>query len=284
MARDRGPFKLDNPWPRIAWLSTAGLLAVSVILGFIVLGREQQNGPTLGTWNAICRALGITADIGPAGEPQPPLRIPSRVAWNSATLSQIAGGNAEHGAFVALNCTACHGEQGVSHAGLYPTLAGMDGAAIYKQLDDFRAGKRSWGAMNAIAQALSAQDWADAGAYFASRTNGLPPFVAERFQAGHTLREYSPAIRLVFAGDPARGIPPCAACHGPGDHKLGAPQLKTQQPAYIERQLAAFAQGFRQNEINEQMRTIAEQLTPDEMRLLAQFYGAGAAVAQVAGR
>ena len=27
MARDRGPFKLDNPWPRIAWWSTAGLLA-----------------------------------------------------------------------------------------------------------------------------------------------------------------------------------------------------------------------------------------------------------------
>jgi cytochrome c553 len=60
--------------------------------------------------------------------------------------------------------------------------------------------------------------------------------------------------------------------------------LKTQQPVYIERQLAAFAQGFRQNDINEQMRTIAAQLTPDEMRVVAEFYGAGAAVAQVAGR
>jgi len=284
MARDRGPFKLDNPWPRIAWWSTAGLLAISLILGFVVLGREQQNGPTLDPWSAICQALGITADIGPAGEPQPPLRTPSRIAWTSVTLSEIAGGNAEHGAFVALNCTACHGEKGVSQAGLYPTLAGMDGIAIYKQLDDFRAGKRSWGAMNAIAQVLSAQDSADVGAYFASRSNGLPPFVGERFRAGHTLREDNPAIRLVFAGDPARGIPPCAACHGPGDHKLGAPQLKTQQPAYIERQLAAFAQGFRQNDINEQMRTIAVQLTPEEMRVVAEFYGAGAAVAQVAGR
>jgi cytochrome c553 len=60
--------------------------------------------------------------------------------------------------------------------------------------------------------------------------------------------------------------------------------LKTQQPAYIERQLAAFAQGFRQNDINEQMRTIAAQLTPEEMHLVADFYGTGAAVAQVAGR
>jgi cytochrome c553 len=284
MAREPGPFKLDNPWPRIGWWSTAGLLAVSVILGFVVLGREQQNGPTLGTWSAICRALGIATDTGPAGGPQPPLRTPSRIAWTSAALAQIAGGNAEHGAFVALNCTACHGEQGVSQTGLYPTLAGMDGAAIYKQLDDFRIGKRSWGAMNAIAQALSAQDSADVGAYFASRAKGLPPFVGERFQAGHTLREDNPAIRLAFAGDPARGIPPCAACHGPGNHKLGAPQLKTQQPAYIERQLAAFAQGFRLNDINEQMRTIAAQLSSDEMHLIAEFYGAGATAAPVAAR
>ena len=34
-------------------------------------------------------------------------------AWTSATLTQVAGGNAEHGAFVALNCTAYHGEQGL---------------------------------------------------------------------------------------------------------------------------------------------------------------------------
>jgi hypothetical protein len=32
------------------------------------------------------------------------------------------------------------------------------------------------------------------------------------------------------------------------------------------------------------MRTIAAQLTPQEMHAIAEFYGAGAAVAQVAGR
>ena len=116
-------------------------------------------------------------------------------------------------------------------------------------------------------------------AYFATLRNGLPPVQGGLFQSGHTLRENDPAIRLAFAGDPARGIPPCAACHGPGGHKLGAPQLRAQQPVYIERQLAAFAQGFRQNDMNEQMRTIAAELTPQEMHLIAAFYGAGAAVA-----
>ncbi len=283
MGRDRGPSSTDDPWQRIGWYSTAGLVVVGAILGFVVLGGEQQNGPTLGTWAAICRALGIAPDMGPASAPQPPLRTPTRVAWTSATLAQIAGGNVEHGAFIALNCTACHGEQGVSRSGLFPTLAGMDAAVIYKQLDDFRAGKRSWGAMNAIAKALTARDSADVGAYFASRANGLPPAVGERFQAGHTLREENPAVRLVFAGDPARGIPPCAVCHGPAASKLGAPALKGQVLAYIERQLASFAQGVRQNDINQQMRTIASQLTPGEMHAVAEFYGTGAAT-QMAGR
>ncbi len=276
MAREDGPVELANPWPRIAWWVTAAALAISVVLGFVVLGREQQNGSPLGAWTAFCHALGITADTGPASEPQPPLVTPTRIAWTSATLATVAGGNAARGAFVALNCTACHGEGGISAAGLYPTLARMDDAGIYKQLDDFRAGKRQSGVMNAIGKVLSPSASADVAAYFAGRPKGLMSLRGEPFQSGHTLREKNPAIRLVFAGDPARGIPPCAACHGPAGHIIGAPPLQGQQPAYIERQLAAFAQGWRQNDINEQMRTIARQLTPDDMHVVAEFYGAGA--------
>jgi cytochrome c553 len=283
MGRDQGPFKLDNPWPRIGWWSTVGLLAVGAVLGFLVLGRDQQNGPTLGTWSAICRALGISADTTPAGEAQPPSRTPSRIAWTGATLAEIAAGNAEHGAFVGTNCTACHGEQGVSQSALFPTLAGMPAATIYKQLDDFRAGKRSSGVMNAIAQALTPTASADVAAYFSSRTDGLVSVVASRFQAGHTLRQENPATRLAFAGDPARGIPPCAACHGPAGTAPGAPSLEGQQSAYIQRQLVAFAQDMRQNDINEQMRTVASRLTLDEMRVIAEFYGAPA-IARTAGR
>jgi cytochrome c553 len=136
--------------------------------------------------------------------------------------------------------------------------------------------------MNAIAKALSPRASADVAAYFASRSDGLHSIRGEPFAAGHTLREDNPAVRLVFAGDPARGIPPCAACHGPAGNAIGAPSLQGQQLAYVERQLGAFVQGFRHNDINEQMRTIAAQLTPDEMYLVAKFYGAGGAGAQTA--
>lgn len=277
MARDAEPLNHPNPWPGIAWWVTVGTLAISVVLGFVVLGAAQQNAPSLGAWAAFCHALGITPDTGRAGEPQPPLVTPTRIAWTGATLATIAAGDAARGASVAPSCTPCHGEAGVSHTGIYPTLAGMEAAVIYKQLDDYRAGKRQSPVMQLVVPALSASASADVAAYFASQRNGLAPIRGESLDSGHSLRESNPAVRLVFAGDPARGIPPCSACHGPAGSAIGAPSLQRQQPAYIESELAAFAQGSRHNDINEQMRTIAAQLTPDEMRAVAELYGAGAA-------
>jgi cytochrome c553 len=274
MARDHGTSDLDNPWPRIGWAATAAVVIIPVVLGFVVLSRYQQNDSTLGLFGAICRGLGITGDTGPAAEEKPPLRTPTLVAWTRSTLDQIAAGDAQHGAFIALNCAACHGQAGVSSSSLIPTLAGMDAAVVYKQLDDYRKGKRLWGVMAAMAKALSAQDSADVAAYFAAQAGGLPVLTGERVpESGRSLWASDPAKRLVFAGDPQRGIPPCSACHGPGGFKIGAPALQGQHAAYIERQLAAFAEGSRQNDIYEQMRATARQLTRDEMRALAAFYG-----------
>jgi cytochrome c553 len=275
MVRNQGVLRLDNPWPRIGWISCIVIVLIASVLGFVVLSRYQLNDEPLDLWGAICRGLGITADIGPAKEPAPALRTPTRIAWTSSTLDQIAAGDAKRGDFVALNCAACHGQGGVSTSNLIPTLAGMDASVIYKQLDDYRSGKRLWGVMEAIAKALSPQDSANVAAHFAARTDGLPPLTGIRtIASGRSLRESDPAKRLVYAGDPQRGIAPCSACHGPGGYKLGVPALHGQRAAYIERQLASFAQGLRQNDIYEQMRAIARQLTPDEMKAVATFYGA----------
>jgi cytochrome c553 len=275
MALEHETFNPHNPWPKIAWSLTAGVIAIAAVIGFGLLDRYQQDGPTLDLWNAICRGLGITADTSPAGAPQPPLRTPTLIAWNASTLDQIAAGHAGDGAVIAMVCTACHGPGGVSSSDLSPTLAGMDAAVIYKQLNDFRSDKRLSDIMGAIAKTLSTQDSADVGAYFAAQPNGLPKVDNDRVpESGRSLREAAPGKRLVFAGDPHRGIPPCSACHGPGGYKLGAPALQGQHASYIEGQLAAFAEGTRANDIFEQMRGIAGQLTPDEMHALAAFYAA----------
>jgi cytochrome c553 len=275
MAGGEGQSKPDNPWPSIGWGTMGVVFMISFLIGFFVLGGVQQNGPTLGTWAAFCRAVGLSADSQPAGGPQPSPRTPTRIAWTQPTLARIASGNAQHGAFVALTCAGCHGKHGVSASDLFPTLAGMNSAVIYKQLDDFRAGKRVSAVMGAIASALTDQDTADVAAYFARQPDGLLPVAGEGVpESGRSLRQRTPSIRLAFAGDPERGIPPCAACHGPGAQKLGAPPLRGQHVSYIERQLGSFAQGIRQNDINEQMRVIAHELTPDEMHALAVYYGA----------
>jgi cytochrome c553 len=252
----------------------AAIIAIS-ILGFLVLGWYGQGDQPPDLWSTICRGLGITSDTGLAVAARSPLRTPTQVAWTRNTLDQLAAGDAQHGAFIGMNCSACHGEGGVSPSSLIPTIAGMDAAAIYKQLDDYRSGKRLWGVMGAMAKVLSAQDSADVAAYFAAQPGGLPTLTGNRVpESGRSLREADPARRLVFAGDPQRGIAPCSACHGPGGYKLGAPALQGQHAGYIERQLAAFAQGMRQNDIFEQMRAITRQLTANEMRELAAFYGA----------
>jgi cytochrome c553 len=274
MARDQGAFRLDHPWPRIGWISFAVIIFASSLLGFVLLSRYQQNDEALGIWGAICRGLGITFDSGPAASARPPLRTPTTIAWTQATLNQIHAGDAQHGGFVALNCAACHEGSAANPAHLIPTLDGMEAEVIFKQLADYRSGKRSWGVMNAIAKALSTQDSANVAAYFASRTGQLLPNSGERVpQGGRGFRQSDTGARLVFAGDPQRGIAPCSACHGPGGYKVGAPTLAGQYPAYIERQLASFAQGIRHNDIYEQMRAIARQLTPDEVQAVAVFYG-----------
>jgi cytochrome c553 len=278
MAQNHGFIKLERPWPQIGWISFALTVVISSLLGFVVLSRNQLNDQPLGIWDAICRGLGITADTAAARSPAPTLRTPTDVAWTQATLAQVRAGNAQRGSFVAINCMACHEGTAANPAHLIPTLDGMDSAVIFKQLADYRSGKRPWGVMKAIAQALTVQDSADVAAYFASRSGGLRPDPGERIpQGGRGLRQSDVGARLVFAGAPQRGIPPCAACHGPGGYKIGAPPLTGQYPEYIERQLAAFAQGSRQNDINEQMRAITWQLTPDEMRAVAAFYGTKAA-------
>jgi len=44
---------------------------------------------------------------------------------------------------------------------LIPVLNGLDAAIIFKQLSDYRSGKRSWGVMNGIGKALDVQASAD---------------------------------------------------------------------------------------------------------------------------
>lgn len=188
----------------------------------------------------------------------------STVTFDDKTLAIIKSGDATRGGALAIQCKACHGHAGVSNAGLMPTLAGMSPLTIYKQLQDFKNDDRPWRDMIQTSRLLSAQDMADLAAYW-SKQPGLG-----KLPSGD---ESGPGAKLFKEGNAQKGIPPCAACHGPQGNESGAPPLAGQQAAYIQQQLVEFASGLRHNDLDGQMRGIAGLLTPDDFRAVAAYLG-----------
>src|SRR4051794_21407675 len=86
--------------------------------------------------------------------------IPSWLALAPTLLAQNTSGpppvgDPIRGAKIALSCSRCHGEGGISTDAWIPRLDGLDQRAISKQLDDYRRGRRrpEW-YMASIARAL----------------------------------------------------------------------------------------------------------------------------------
>src|SRR5690242_6751169 len=103
-----------------------------------------------------------------------------------------------------------------------PNLAGQYPAVIYKELADFKSGARPSAIMAPLVASLSDRDLRDLSAYYAY----LP-----RPPAYHPAGA-GPAPRIVESGAPMRNIPPCGACHGALDNKVGASWLEGQPAAY----------------------------------------------------
>ena len=206
------PHVLDQPWRVWASIAVFGTFLSGVVLGVLIIPVVQGRSDGIDAYTAICRALGILP--GSPARQQVTDRTPpspvSQVVWTPDVLQILADANPERGrAKVQEVCVACHGEQGVSVSPEYPHLAGQSGAAIYKQLNDYRTGSRTHQLMTDIAKALDEATLADVAAYYAAQPKRNPN--------PRTLAESPPAIvRLVELGDPSRNIPPCAACHRPG--------------------------------------------------------------------
>lgn len=206
----------------------------------------------------------------------PPVRVPSDVAWTEETLTLISSGDAFRGLLLARRCNHCHGEEGFSSVSAFPNLAGVDRLSFWKQMQDFRSGKRISPVMQDIAEGFSARDAADLAAYYAMLPTASDPQDKRAFpQAMHDPSRATMAIRLIVFGDGQRGIPPCQSCHGSVSYVQGAPPLATQNGSYLEQQLEHFSNGTRTNDINVRMRSIARQLTPEEKTALSEYYGAG---------
>jgi cytochrome c553 len=263
---------LDRSWHVWATIAVMSTVLLGIILGVIVIPVVQGMRSGLDAYTAICRALGILP--GSPARPQIVDRTPatpvSQVVWTPDLLQVLARANPGRGRAKALEvCFACHGEQGVSVAPDFPHLAGQSGAAIYKQLHDYRTGSRVHPQMTDLAKALQESELADVAAYYASQPQRNP--------VPSTLASFPPAIiQLVEVGDPSRNLPPCSSCHRPGSGgPVETPILSEQVQEYFVQQMRAYATEQRRNDVYGRMRFVAAKLTPAEIDGLAAYYRAG---------
>jgi cytochrome c553 len=266
------PHVLDQPWRLWSTVTVMSILLAGILLGVVVIPVVQGWRAGLDAYTAICRALGILP--GSPAQPQPLDKTPatpvSQVIWTPDVLQILARADVAKGrAKVQEVCVACHGETGVSPSPDFPHLAGQSGAAIYKQLYDYRTGSRVHPLMTDLAKALAEATIADVAAYYAGQPQRKPNPV--------TLADSPPAIvQLVELGDPRRNIPPCASCHRAGaGGPIETPVLAEQRDEYLTQQLKLYASGERRNDVYARMRLIASRLTEDEIRGLAGYYRAG---------
>jgi cytochrome c553 len=263
---------LDRQWRTWSSIAVLAVVLSGILLGVLIIPVVQGRSDGIDAYTAICRALGILPG-SPARQQivdrTPPTPV-SKVVWTPEVLKILADAKPERGRAKAQEvCVACHGEQGVSVAPQFPNLAGQSGAAIYKQLNDYRTGSRTNQLMTDIAKALDEATLADVAAYYAAqpKRNPNPATLADAPAA---------IVHLVELGDPSRNIPPCAACHRPGSGgPIETPILAEQGKEYIALQLKMYAAGERRNDVYGRMRTIAAKLTPAEVDGLATYYRAG---------
>ena len=208
-------------------------------------------------------------------------------------------GDSQAGKAKAATCAGCHGANGIGIMGTYPNLAGQHADYIAKQLKAFKAGDRKDPVMAPMAMALSEQDMADIGAYYASFTpsgkakagatastpatgEASTPAAAPVTQAPTAYVSNSANGKSLYElGDASRGIAACIGCHGDEGNStvLIYPNLAKQHPEYVAKQLKAFKDKTRDN--NFAMTEFAGQLTENEIADVAAYLADTKAVANV---
>ena len=175
-------------------------------------------------------------------------------------------GNIQSGKEKAETCIACHGEDGNSVVGLWPSLAGQNINYLKKQLRLIQSGERPIPVMNGQLDGYDNQDLEDMAAYYASKKNKIGEASADLVEQG---------FKLYYAGSLEKGIPACTACHSPkgtGNSSAGYPLLSGQKAEYIAKTLKDYRTGNRQDsELSAIMVSIAYKLDDKEIEALASF-------------
>jgi cytochrome c553 len=166
-------------------------------------------------------------------------------------------------------CLTCHGPASEAaslppDAAPIPRVGGQHAEYLVKQLRDFKAGKRRSDLMVPMLAKIGNRQLRELAAHFASQVPALS--AAENSQLAERGRA------LYEQGNTAAGVPACVGCHLPNG--VGAPRyprLAGQRQAYVVQQLTNFKKSARTNDRAHVMRSIAANLSDEEMRAVAEY-------------
>lgn len=163
-------------------------------------------------------------------------------------------------------CAGCHGSDGNSMSGTWPSLAGQHASYLAKQLNDYKSGARVNATMQGMAGILATEtDIQDVAAYYQSLELKPIKFDDKLIAKGES----------IFRGGITEiSVPACMACHGPngsGNAAAAWPSLRGQQPEYVVSQLKKFREGSRANDTGKTMRNVAARMSDTEMMAVAAY-------------
>ena len=174
-------------------------------------------------------------------------------------------GDIEAGKAKSAVCAACHGADGNSSNAAWPSLAGQHASYTYKQLADFKAGRRNNASMTGMVALLNDEDMKNVAAYYESQRPKSVAFDGELIEAGENIYR---------GGITETAVAACMGCHAPsgkGNGPAGWPSLIGQHPDYIITQLKAFKEGTRANDTGKMMRNVSARMSDMEMKSVAAY-------------
>lgn len=211
------------------------------------------------------------------------LRLPNMAAQEYVQLARGAAGAALGGAAMAElaplsasarraiseSCARCHGFDGLGRDGAHPVIAGQKPGYLAAALQAYGRGARHSGIMQPVAAALDAAVIDELAQYYAKQKLARGEMRVAR--AGNFERGRGIAER----GVPAKKVPPCAECHGPGTQPRNAfyPNLAGQDADYLFTQLQLFKSNQRGgSRYAHLMQHVAPYLSDEQMRDVALYY------------
>jgi cytochrome c553 len=162
-------------------------------------------------------------------------------------------------------CGTCHGVNGRSVSPTFPNLAAQTAPYLELQLKAFKEQTRGdpdaqaymWGMASQLSDSLIGE----LAAYFAKQP-------AAEGKSGDSL-SVARGKRVFEEGVPARGIPPCASCHGAHAEGMATfPRLAGQHAPYLLKQLLVIQNVLRNAPV---MHGVIKDLSKDQMQAIVAY-------------